>query len=69
MRAARALTLLGLGALAACGTPSASGQELPSNKVFVCKYAGTPGVDERLQSGGNPISVSINCRRHPGTDR
>ena len=29
-------------------------------KVFVCKYVGTPGVDERLQTGDNPISVSVN---------
>ena len=29
-------------------------------KVFVCKYVGTPGVDERLQTGDNPIDVSIN---------
>ncbi len=29
-------------------------------KVFVCKYVGTPGIDERLQTGGNPISVSVN---------
>ena len=29
-------------------------------KVFVCKYVGTPGVDERLQTGQNPISVSVN---------
>ena len=35
-------------------------QELPSDKVFVCKYVGTPGVDEVLQSGQNPISVSVN---------
>jgi hypothetical protein len=27
--------------------------------VFVCKYVGTPGVDETLQTGQNPISVSI----------
>jgi len=32
----------------------------PSDKVYVCKYVGTPGVDERLQTGDNPISVSIN---------
>ncbi|NUS51228.1 MAG: hypothetical protein HOQ22_09355, partial [Nocardioidaceae bacterium] len=31
-----------------------------SKKVFVCKYVGTPG-DERLQSGNNPISVSVNA--------
>lgn len=30
-------------------------------KVFVCKYVGTPGVDERLQTGQNPISVSSNA--------
>lgn len=30
-------------------------------KVFVCKYVGTPGVDERLQTGENPISVSISA--------
>jgi hypothetical protein len=30
-------------------------------KVFVCKYVGTPGVDERLQTGDNPISVSISA--------
>ena len=28
-------------------------------KVFVCKYVGQPGVDERLQTGDNPISVSV----------
>jgi hypothetical protein len=32
-----------------------------ATKVFVCKYVGTPGVDERLQTGQNPISVSINA--------
>jgi hypothetical protein len=30
-------------------------------KVFVCKYVGTPGVDERFQTGDNPISVSISA--------
>ncbi len=29
-------------------------------KVFVCKYVGTPGFNERLQTGNNPISVSVN---------
>jgi hypothetical protein len=28
-------------------------------KVYVCKYVGTPGVDERLQTGNNPIEVSV----------
>ena len=31
-----------------------------AGKVFVCKYVGTPGVNERLQTGDNPIDVSIN---------
>jgi hypothetical protein len=29
-------------------------------KVYVCKYVGTPGVDERLQTGQNPINPSVN---------
>ncbi len=37
-------------------------------KVFVCKYVGTPGVNERLQTGNNPISVSVNTLKgFPGT--
>ena len=31
-----------------------------SSQVWVCKYVGTPGVDERLQTGNNPIRVSGN---------
>jgi len=30
-------------------------------KVYVCKYVGTPGVDERLQTGQNPIEVAISA--------
>jgi hypothetical protein len=30
-------------------------------KYFVCKYVGKPGVDETLQTGQNPISVSGNA--------
>lgn len=33
----------------------------PAPKYFVCKYVGTPNVDERLQTGNNPISVSGNA--------
>lgn len=36
------------------------GEDHP-DKVFVCKYVGTPGDDERLQTGQNPISVSVNA--------
>jgi hypothetical protein len=28
------------------------------SKVWVCKYVGTPGIDEVLQTGNNPIFVS-----------
>lgn len=48
------------GAFAAFTTP-AHADEYPSDKVFVCKYVGKPGVDERLQTGNNPISVSVNA--------
>lgn len=30
-------------------------------KVYVCKFVGTPGVDERLQTGDNPLEVSVNA--------
>lgn len=30
-------------------------------KYFVCKYVGTPGVDEVLQTGDNPISVAASA--------
>lgn len=33
----------------------------PAEKVFVCKFVGKPGVDERLQTGNNPISVNSNA--------
>lgn len=34
-------------------------------KVFVCKYAGTPGVNEKLKPGQNPISVSVSATSGP----
>jgi hypothetical protein len=53
--------LVGFVVLLACVTVSvALGTNTPT-KVFVCKYVGTPGVDERLQTGNNPISISINA--------
>lgn len=42
------------------GGSATAGGDHPE-KVFVCKYVGTPGVDERLQTGQNPISVSVNA--------
>ncbi len=34
---------------------------LATPKVLICKYVGTPGVNETLQTGQNPISVSQNA--------
>jgi hypothetical protein len=31
------------------------------HKAFVCKYVGTPGVNETLQTGQNPIDVDFNA--------
>ena len=33
----------------------------PQPKFFVCKYVGTPGQNETLQTGQNPISVNGNA--------
>ena len=40
---------------------TATTAQAASGKVFVCKYVGTPGDGERLQTGNNPISVSTNA--------
>jgi hypothetical protein len=56
-----AVAALVLSVLAAV-TFANAGQAAPAaQKVFVCKYVGTPGVDERLKPGENPISVSSNA--------
>jgi LPXTG-motif cell wall-anchored protein len=52
----------------AVGETTTSTTTPPARKVFVCKYVGTPGVDERLQTGNNPISVSINAIPDPEGD-
>ena len=42
------------------GTALAVPKELKEDKkVYVCKYVGKPGVDERLKEGKNPIEVSV----------
>lgn len=38
---------------------------VPAPKYFVCKFTGTPGVSETLQTGQNPISVSGNALPTP----
>jgi hypothetical protein len=43
-------------------SPVCTGTPPPTaKKVYVCKYVGTPGTDERLQTGQNPIEVSVNA--------
>lgn len=42
-------------------TTALAAQDGPPKKVVVCKYVGTPNVDERLQTGQNPIVVSVNA--------
>lgn len=52
-----ALAAIALIVFAMAAPVAASG----NTKWFVCKYVGKPGVDETLQGGGNPISVSENA--------
>ena len=72
MQARPVALIISLLLLGACGTPRAAGQndEIPSDKVFVCKYVRKPGENgfELLQTGQNPISVSINALVGPGED-
>src|SRR5512138_2905598 len=67
----RLLALVGLVGLVAIGLAAgfatsdvAAGDKLEGpngeHKVVVCKYVGTPGVDERLQTGNNPITPDAN---------
>jgi hypothetical protein len=61
--AARRLLSISAAGLAAVGllALSAPAYAAPaSSKVWVCKYVGTPGVDEVLKGGKNPIEVSSN---------
>ena len=37
--------------------PATSSPSKAVHKSYVCKYVGTPGIDERLQTGKNPIWV------------
>lgn len=37
----------------------ASPSSAATDKVYVCKYVGTPGVDEVLKAGKNPIEVAV----------
>ncbi len=58
--ATAALLMLGMSVGGATAANAVPNNNNGSQKVFVCKYVGTPGVDERPQTGNNPISVSVN---------
>jgi hypothetical protein len=60
--AAATIAAVGLVALSA---PAYAEPVTASLKVWVCKYVGTPGVDERLKEGKNPIEVSANSADKP----
>jgi hypothetical protein len=53
--AAATIAAVGLVALSA---PAYAQPVSADSQVWVCKYVGTPGVDEVLKSGKNPIKVS-----------
>ncbi len=56
-----AAVLLAGATMSAFAAPASADPDGQSEKVFVCKYVGTPNVDERLQTGNNPIEVSVNA--------
>ena len=55
--AGAALLVVSLMLVAATFASASEGEQ----KVFVCKYVGTPGTDERLQTGQNPIDVAVSA--------
>ena len=63
-RALAAVAMVGVfGAYAlslAAGAQAVSAADGP-HKAFVCKYVGSPGKNERLQTGNNPISVAFSA--------
>jgi len=66
-RIARAAFIVGaVIAVAVAGQATVSGKE--THQVVVCKYVGTPGVDERLQTGQNPIVVDSHSLEGKGFD-
>ena len=56
--AALGVFTIGAGLALAAGTTTAATAGGVVKKDYVCKYVGTPGVDERLQTGNNPIWVA-----------
>lgn len=63
---ALAIAIIGTLSILLWVASAAASQEHKIHKSYVCKYVGTPGVDERLQTGQNPIYVD-NHSLAPGT--
>jgi len=63
LAAASAVTAIaGAGFLVFALNPSSSvAKPTAPTKVYICKYVGTPGVNETLQTGQNPIDTSVNA--------
>ncbi len=59
------IAIAALVVMGATGTVLAASNNNAPKKYFVCKYVGTPGINERLQTGNNPISVSENALSNP----
>jgi hypothetical protein len=59
------LTLFGVTAIvllaALAGSAGVASANSQNDKYYICKYVGTPGVNERFQTGQNPIVVSANA--------
>ena len=59
------IAALMIAAMASSLLPPQSVMADSHGKVYVCKYVGSPGIDERLQTGQNPIEVSVNTIPQP----
>ncbi len=57
LRRIAASALIILGSVSLIAAPAQAHNDHPAHKVWVCKYVGTPGVNERLKDGKQPISV------------
>jgi len=57
--AAATATLLALGMAAGGASAATAAPPQEDTKVWVCKYSGTPGVNEKYKEGKNPIEVSV----------
>jgi hypothetical protein len=58
--------LIGSTGVMLMATASTASADPTVHKVFVCKYVGTPGDDERLQTGNNPISTDTHSLKGKG---